>query len=508
MIHTKTRTFAADLLAKAGVLPPRDRPLYTYDQVFSQLKILDKWGQVVPLRLNAVQRHFAQHRTGRDVIVKGRQQGVSTYLQADQYTRSVTKTTRCATLAHDDATTQKLRRMSERFQKWLPGDMHIVRGIDNDVTTTYPQTNSEVTIATAGNAKGGRGGTYDYVHGSEVAHWNDPGEIMAGLMQGVPLNYGDIALESTANGAQGWFFNIVDAALNSDPDAPSVWTVHFYEWWWTEEYRIPLEPGEALVYEPEEQQLIDDHGLSPEQIKWRRAKIKEFKDSGEPEKFQQEYPEDIVKCFLTSGFSVFGNFYSSLYSAVGIEPQLNHVYVAGLDWGQASDYTCLSIIDVTANREVVLMRWRKMRWGAIRTEVINLCRKWHVSLLLPEKNSMTDNIEELFNEVEDAGLEMTIVPIDMSNSLKANMVIEFRQALENESDFKLLDIDFGKRELAAFSSYQNPSGVYVYRAPTRKGPDDEDQPHDDSVIARLLARRAMFMRDVGRVPDVLRGHRG
>jgi len=502
VISNRTRSFALNLLAKVGVTPPRDRPLYTYDQVFGNLMILDKYAQFVPFRPNRLQRHLMAHLTGRDVVIKSRQQGVSTFAVADQYARSVTETLRCASLAHDDQTTQKLRDMADRFHTRLPDSMHIPRGLDNDTTTTYPQTASEVTITTAGNPRGGRGGTYDYVHGSEVAFWADAGEIMAGLMQGVLLGRGRILLETTGNGAQGWCYNVVDAALNADDSTPSIWTIHFYEWWWTEEYALPLEPGEVLVYTPEEERLVRDHSLSPEQIKWRRAKIKEFRDSGEGDKFLQEYPEDITTCFLRSGFSVFGNFHHALYSAVGLEPDLSHFYVAGLDWGQASDYTCLCIMDATSNREVVLARWRRMSWEAMHLEILKLCKKWNVKLILPEKNSASTNVEALANGLQREGLKTSVWPVDMSNPLKADLVSEFRYALEAE-DFKLLKIDFGTRELSAFESRQNASGIYVYNAPKKKGQDDEDKPHDDTVIARLLARRAMLMRGYTGSPDWL-----
>lgn len=105
MIPVRTRSFALNLLSKVGVIPPRDRPLYTYDQVFGNLSILDKYAQFVSFHPNRLQRHLAAHLTGRDLVIKSRQQGVSTYAVADQYTRAVTETLRCASLAHDDQTT-------------------------------------------------------------------------------------------------------------------------------------------------------------------------------------------------------------------------------------------------------------------------------------------------------------------------------------------------------------------------------------------------------------------
>ena len=49
--------------------------------------------------------------------------------------------------------------------------------------------------------------------------------------------------------------------------------------------------------------------LTPEQLKWRRNKKLELKEF-----FKQEYPEDPLTCFLTSGNSYFGDM-SNVFTA-------------------------------------------------------------------------------------------------------------------------------------------------------------------------------------------------
>ena len=208
------------------------------------LRIQDKRDNLIPLRLNRVQKHLLANLTGRDLVLKARQMGLSTAIQADQFVTAITRRTRSATLAHDDAGTALLRRMAERFWVNLPDDVRPARGLDNATTTTYPQTGSEVFIATAGSKNKGRAGTYTRVHGSEVAFWPDAAATMAGLMQGVP-DTGQVVLESTPNGAQGWFYERCMEAL----DGNGVWTLHFFPWWWDDGYRLPLEAGETLDYD-------------------------------------------------------------------------------------------------------------------------------------------------------------------------------------------------------------------------------------------------------------------
>jgi len=258
------------------------------------LRILDKDKHKKPFTWNKAQRDFNAHRTGRDLILKARQLGFSTYLQGEMFRRLVTSTRTTMTMAHDDETTQKLRRMADRFwENCKFNGIQPARKYANGTLTTYPDYDSEAIIATAGSQEAGRGGTYTDFHGSEVAFWRNAEAIMAGAMQG---GNPDIVLESTPNGAQGYFYEHCMEAL----DGKGVWTLHFYPWWWDDAYRVALEPGEVIEYREDEKRLAELHHLSPEQIKWRRKKQSELKRL-----FPQEYPEDPRGCFLTSGLRYF-----------------------------------------------------------------------------------------------------------------------------------------------------------------------------------------------------------
>src|SRR5690242_1697717 len=81
----------------------------TIDTFRPYLKILNKNQQLVPYIPNRVQAHYLAHRTGRDLILKPRQTGMSTCIVADTFSEAITRTVMGATLAHDDETTQKLR---------------------------------------------------------------------------------------------------------------------------------------------------------------------------------------------------------------------------------------------------------------------------------------------------------------------------------------------------------------------------------------------------------------
>jgi hypothetical protein len=200
-----------------------------FAQVF--LRILDKEKNLVPLRWNKAQHNFHSKRTGRDLILKARQIGISTYIQGEMFRRTVTGTRTTITLAHDDNTTQMLRRMADRFYEHCKfNSIQPLRKYANAALTTYPEFDSEAIIAKAGSVEVGRGGTYTDFHGSEVSRWPDAEKLIAGAMQG---GSPDVILESTPNGAQGWFYERCMEALEGD----GIWKLHFYPWWWDDGYR-------------------------------------------------------------------------------------------------------------------------------------------------------------------------------------------------------------------------------------------------------------------------------
>jgi hypothetical protein len=445
------------------MIPTRTQTIHdprTFARVF--LRILDKQKRLVPLRWNAVQVDLDATRTGRDLILKARQTGVSTYVQAELYRRAVTRTSSTLTLAHDDDSTALFRRMADRFWehcKW--NEMQPLRKYANASLTTYPELNSEAIIAKAGSINVGRGATLTDVHGSEVAFWLDAEKLVAGAMQaGNP----DIILESTPNGSQGHFYNLCLEAL----DGNSVWKLHFYPWWHDPDYRLPLTDGEMLDYTDEEAHLSALYTLMPEQIKWRRNKQRELKSL-----FAQEYPEDPVSCFLTSGNSFFGDLTGIFTAPYNPEYQEGHRYCAGLDWGQADDYTCMIVVDWTERCMVDFIHFNRVDWKEIRRRVAECYMKWHLNYLVAEYNSIGSvNIEAL----HDMGIYAW--PFETTNASKAEIMGQTYDILHGER-FKLQDEPTLRHELAGFIANQLPSGLWRL--------EGGGGGHDDTVIALALA---------------------
>ncbi len=271
------------------------------------LKIKDKDGNLCDFILNKAQEYLhsrieAQlNNTGkvRILILKGRQQGCSTYVAARFYH----KATRIAgksvfILSHESQTTDKLFTMVDRFQNSIPLPLKPSTGLYNRRQIQFDKLNSEYTVGTAGNEDVGRGGTLQYFHGSEVAFWEKTDGIQTGVLQSIADVAGtEVILESTANGMGNLFHSMCMKALDDKGDFELV----FIPWFWQPEYRRKLDDKFHAITE-EEQTLKEQFEWDDEQVYWRRKKVEEL---GTLWKFRQEYPNTIQDAFVTSGSQLF-----------------------------------------------------------------------------------------------------------------------------------------------------------------------------------------------------------
>lgn len=277
----------------------------------SMFKIANKEAQDVDFLLNSAQRSLDAHiaevkRKGWPVrmwVPKARQEGVSAYILARFLVKAVTMRNRnCVVIAHETKATQKLLGRIKYYMKHLKGGEPTTHyNTKNEIT--FPKTDSSISIYTAGSDEAGRSETITDLHGSEVAFWENPKKLTAALFQTVPLN-GEIFLESTGNGAETWYHRGCRDARREEFDAQ----LHFLPWDEFPEYQIPFEPtGDGtleLLYEFEEPQLIKAYpNLTPEQILWRRMKIRQM-DMDIP-LFKQEYPMSLGECFMRGESSFF-----------------------------------------------------------------------------------------------------------------------------------------------------------------------------------------------------------
>lgn len=266
------------------------------------LRIRTKAGKVEPLVLNRAQNYLhdrlEQQRaeTGkvRALVLKGRQQGISTYLGGRFYHRVThSRGVRVFILTHEQDATNNLFGMVERYHEHCPSLVKPVTGAANAKELSFSRLDSGYAVGTAGTKSVGRSQTVQLFHGSEVAFWPNASAHFAGVVQAIPdLPGTEIVLESTANGIGGEFHERWQQAEAGVGDYIAV----FIPWFWQEEYRRPVDDGFSL--DDEEATYRDAYDLDLEQMAWRRAKMAELKD---PTLFKQEYPATAAEAFQMSG---------------------------------------------------------------------------------------------------------------------------------------------------------------------------------------------------------------
>ena len=158
-----------------------------------RLVIRAKSGALAPLVFNRAQRHIhgeleaQKAATGkvRALILKGRQQGCSTYVGGRFYHR-VTRQggLRVFILTHEEQATRNLFEMVERFHDHCADRPST--GVANASELYFDALDSGYKVGTAGTKGVGRSATVQLFHGSEVAFWPFAQSHAAGVLQAVP----------------------------------------------------------------------------------------------------------------------------------------------------------------------------------------------------------------------------------------------------------------------------------------------------------------------------------
>jgi hypothetical protein len=303
------------------------------------LKIRTKAGDLEPLILNEAQEILLAAADAqleaegwvRLAGLKGRRQGFSTMVAARGYWRATLwDRQNIYILSHEMTASSKLFDMTALMQEKHPFPPKV--GTDNAKELEFPKRGSTYTVATAGQKAGGRGGGVSFFHGSEVAWWTNAPDHFSASVQAVdevrgvwgvlwteprdPLPFergigtiegwvkapSEIWLETTSAGPLGEFHKRYMDAMKKI----GRYRAAFVPWTVQKEY---VEHGEFVpIQEAEEEGGLSEaeyqelHGLSNEQMLWRRSKIHELGSEG---KFRQEYPIDVVEAFSSADIDSF-----------------------------------------------------------------------------------------------------------------------------------------------------------------------------------------------------------
>ena len=260
------------------------------------LRIRARDGQSMALLPNTVQMEFERERGKKNIVLKARQMGLSTWIAGRFFLKTITQPgTLTLEVAHTQEAAEDLFRMVHRFYAGLPESLRmgvLKTSRANVRSLAFPSMDSEYRVETAGDANAGRGLTVQNLHCSEVSRWpGDAAETLAGLRASLTPT-GEVVLESTANGAYGCFYEEWMHAQETG------YVRHFFPWWWEPAY--VSDRGAIGEMDEAEDLLVRKYGLSEGQVAYRRGLQRQF-----GRLMRQEYPENAEDCFVASGSCVF-----------------------------------------------------------------------------------------------------------------------------------------------------------------------------------------------------------
>lgn len=279
-------------------------------------RIKTKDGRIIPFKFNnaqwkvheIVENAKKQGKPLKFIVLKARQEGISTYFSGMGFWRNMTrKFWKTAVVGHVKDASNNLFDMIKRFYNYLEPSLQPELQASNEKKLGFSKLESEMKVFTAeGGDSVGRSDNFQDLLLTEVAFWRDAKSVLTALMQTV----GDIkdtlqVLESTANGIGGDFYERWQAAKNGESDFIPI----FLAWFDLDSYkRNFLTQDERERFEKslsdKEKDRIKTYNLSLEQANWYRTTLMN-KCGGDEMMMAQEYPCNDIEAFVASGRPVF-----------------------------------------------------------------------------------------------------------------------------------------------------------------------------------------------------------
>lgn len=274
--------------------------------------ITDKNGKKVRFKMTPEQLAYYDGEHTRNVILKARQLGFTTEVCIIQLDAALFESSRCAMIAHTLFDAKRLFREKVKYAYDLLPD--VIKAANPVVIETKEELVFEkggsVTVSTSF-----RGGTLQRLHVSEFGkicakYPEKAREIISGAFEALGMD-GIGTLESTAEGRQGYFFDISQEAeklyLAKKPLSKQDFKFFFFSWWQNPEYAMPAqvlpERLERYFYELEHKHGIK---LTDEQKSWYYGKEKTLGAD-----MKREYPSIPKEAFEQS---VEGAYYSKQFA--------------------------------------------------------------------------------------------------------------------------------------------------------------------------------------------------
>lgn len=403
--------------------------------------------ELVPFRLNEIQRELHCSNARKRAVLKGRKGGVSRYYLARYFADAVVMSgTVVRVVPHDPDTADEFWQALQTFYENLPRHVKpATRYYSQDLIEFFDPvkgtTDSRITTQTVqpGSEDKGRGQAITRLHLTEVPFYQgDQAKALLALLEAAAE--GEIVAESTAGGVEGFH-----GLYTQGKAYKGGWRSQFFEWWWKRDYQVEgariamvdavsvlAMPGEKVASFDAERLLaaqvtprekwvcwkIRNHlrrmgalefGYAPwwsahvaPYLAWRRQKIEAIG----ADNFAVEYPENDVDCFALTGRPLVNERYLKVTCSAS-EPIAGHWYTLTVDasLGLANgDPAAIQIVDDFSGRQVFAEE-NHLPPDLLASRVGELSDKYNGALIVPERNGPGI---ALINELITLGYETRI----------------------------------------------------------------------------------------------------
>lgn len=248
-----------------------------------QLSIINKEGENVSFKLNAIQAAYVQRSSNRDIILKARQQGFSSFILGAFTADFLLKENSNSVVVADksDNAIALLGRVKHYISSYeQKNKVKVPLKYNSKYQLVNGANNATYTIGTAQEQEFGRSRTITNLHLSEAAFYPNLPSLLAGAAQAV-VPTGKLIIETTANGFNS-FKTLWDDSMLGD-----------------------------TAYQPLFFKASDFY--TPEVLEQKRRELGD-------RLFHQEYPDNPLEAFITSGDSYFDKDAMSYYLEQAKEP--------------------------------------------------------------------------------------------------------------------------------------------------------------------------------------------
>ncbi len=370
------------------------------------LLVRNRAGLLQPLKANAVQRAFEARRGPENIVLKARQMGLTTWVAGRFFLKTIlTRGVLTVQVAHTREAAEGIFGIVQRMWENLPeslqdGSLRLSKATTGRMI--FGEMDSEFRVISAGEENAGRGLTIQNLHLSEIGRWpGDAAATLAGLRAALAPG-GELTMESTPCGAYGCFYEQWMRAEETGV------TRHFFPWW--------MEPAyvgaRASEWSVDERTLMETHGLTAEQIGFRRGLERSFRGLR-----SQEFAEDAVSCFKATG--------ECCFEVEAIERRMNEVpepmerrrggallvwfpalrgkeYLVAADTaggGADGDYAAVQVIELATGLQCAELR-EKMGTLELARVAAGLAREYGGAMIAVERNNHGAGVLAYLDAVE------------------------------------------------------------------------------------------------------------